>query len=51
MREKEQNGNCDKKCGQVYYKCTVCGMTHDGSDGAPKNCVKCDNDKFYKVIK
>lgn len=43
------NGSCgsaDK--GKTYYKCSVCGFLHDGSEGAPKYCRKCDNDKFYK---
>ena len=43
--------NDQEKTGRVYYKCTSCGMMHDGKDGAPKNCEKCDNDKFCKVIK
>lgn len=32
----------------TYYRCSVCGVIHEG-DSAPKNCLKCDNDKFYKV--
>jgi len=35
----------------VYYKCSVCGFLHEAKDGEPKSCVKCDNDKFYKVYK
>lgn len=35
--------------GRIYYKCSACGVIHDGTQGAPKACVKCDNDKFYKV--
>ena len=40
--------NTENNC-RIYYKCTVCGVLHDGKDGAPKSCIKCDNDKFYKV--
>ncbi|NLL55702.1 MAG: hypothetical protein GX242_00610 [Clostridiales bacterium] len=30
------------------YRCSVCGVVHEGND-SPKNCLKCDNDRFYKV--
>lgn len=30
------------------YRCSVCGVVHEGND-TPKNCLKCDNDRFYKV--
>lgn len=40
-----------QKAPTFFYKCTVCGVLHDGKDGEPKSCVKCDNDKFYKVYK
>lgn len=33
----------------TLYRCSVCGVIHEGGDTAPKNCVKCDNDRFYKV--
>ena len=35
----------------LYYKCTVCGVLHDAKEGEPKSCVKCDNDKFFKIYK
>lgn len=41
----------NRRDNHIYYKCSACGVMHDGADGAPKTCVKCDNDKFYKVIK
>lgn len=31
------------------YKCANCGLINETSGGAPKNCVKCDNGKFYKL--
>ncbi|HKL73588.1 MAG TPA: hypothetical protein VJ903_01715 [Clostridia bacterium] len=33
----------------VLYRCSVCGVVHESNDIAPKSCLKCDNDKFYKV--
>ncbi len=35
----------------IYYKCSICGVLHDSADGVPKTCIKCDNDKFYKIVK
>lgn len=35
---------------RVAYKCSVCGIVHEG-DSAPETCPKCDNDKFYKIVK
>ncbi|MBR1746839.1 MAG: hypothetical protein IJ735_01345 [Clostridia bacterium] len=46
---KSERENDGKKT--VYYKCSVCGVLHEGADGAPKSCMKCDNDKFYKIYK
>ena len=48
----ENNTEKENNPGKVlFYKCSVCGVLHDGKEGAPKSCVKCDNDKFYKVYK
>lgn len=48
MNDSPKNGTNESK---MYYKCSACGVIHESVDGAPKYCVKCDNDKFYKVMK
>ena len=48
---KSERENEGKKPKTFFYKCSVCGVLHDGKDGEPKSCVKCDNDKFYKAYK
>ena len=51
MNDKDtQQKQCENN-GQVYYKCSMCGVLHDGRNGMPTSCLKCDNDKFYKVTK
>ena len=51
MQDNNENNCGQSKSDHIYYKCTVCGVMHDGKDGAPKSCMKCDNDKFFKVTK
>ncbi|HOO22775.1 MAG TPA: hypothetical protein PKY53_03745 [Clostridia bacterium] len=33
----------------ALYRCSVCGVVHEGGENPPKNCLKCDNDRFYRV--
>lgn len=52
MDVNEEKNQCKQNCkSHVYYKCSACGVIHDGTEGAPKTCMKCDNDKFYKIVK
>lgn len=42
-----------KRRGKIYYRCAICGFMYEAADenDRPKNCVKCDGDKFYKIVK
>lgn len=31
------------------YRCSCCGVIQEGGDTPPKSCVKCDNEKFYRI--
>lgn len=48
MDKKDDANAKEKKC--FCYKCSVCGIVQEG-DSAPAVCPKCDNDKFYKIVK
>lgn len=33
----------------TMYRCSACGVIQEGGDTPPKSCLKCDNEKFYRV--
>ncbi|MFA6867271.1 MAG: hypothetical protein WCR54_07120 [Clostridia bacterium] len=35
---------------KTLYRCSNCGVIHEcDGDTPPRSCLKCDNNKFYKV--
>lgn len=36
---------------KTFYRCTNCGIVHETDGTPPDFCLKCDNDRFYKIKK
>lgn len=54
----EVNAHCDSRSASktaieaqkaTMYRCSACGVVQESGGNPPSACVKCDNEKFYRV--